>query len=260
MEATVEPTPPFAVEHTRKIAEAWTPAPPAEARSEARPVVGPHGGAASSPDALRGTHARATERAPGALPSELAPMPPSWAGELLSTDGDWRALTRRGLFGVGLAAVYGVALGARDGGLAILVHAAGVPAALVAVSLVGLPALYIALAFFDAPLAPKSAAGAAVRGLATSGLVLAGLSPLAALYVVTSESTDAAATAGAIGLVVGGALGLRHLLTTLRAALESADNATRFVATVAQVAFGLFSVVLAWRVWSGLLPLVGGAS
>ena len=123
----------------------------------------------------------------------------------------------------------------------------------------GLPALYIVLALFNAPLSIERASGAAVRGIASAGLSLAGLAPLAALYVVTSSSDAAAATAGACGLVAGGLLGLRHLTATLREALEAADSATRFVAGLAQLGFSLFAALLAWRVWSALLPLVGGA-
>lgn len=196
---------------------------------------------------------------PSPLPHEEPRVRASWARELLDVDGDARALARRAAFGVGLAAIYGAALGARDGGWALLTHAAGVPAALVAVGLVGLPSLYIVLALFDAPLSTRRAAGAAVRGIASSGLVLAGLAPLAALYVVTSASAEAAAIAGTWGLVLGGLLGLRHLVTTLREALEEADSATRLVATAAQLGFGLFAVLLGWRIWTGLLPLVGGA-
>ena len=62
-----------------------------------------------------------------------------------------------------------------------------------------------------------------------------------------------------LGLTVGGLLGLRHLVATLRDALEEADSATRFVAGLSQLGFSLFAALLAWRVWSALLPLVGGA-
>jgi hypothetical protein len=126
--------------------------------------------------------------------------------------------------------------------------------------MLGLPALYVVLALFDAPLSVRKAGGAAVAGVASAGLVLAGIAPLAALYVVTSGSADAASVAGGIGLVLGGLLGLRHLARALRAALETADSATRFVAALSQTGFAVFAMLLAWRVWSSLLPLVGGAS
>ncbi len=183
-----------------------------------------------------------------------------WTAALLDVRVASRGLVSRGLAGAGLASLYGVALGAREGGLAMLTHAIGVPAAILAVCVLGVPALYIVLGFFDAPLSPKKAIGAAVRGCASAGLVLAGLAPLAALYVVGSETAEGAAMAGALGLALGGALGLRHLVSTLREALADADSATRLMASLAQMGFSLFAVILAWRVWAALLPLVGGAS
>ncbi len=183
-----------------------------------------------------------------------------WTAALLDVQTDWRGLARRAALGAALSSTYGVALGAREGGLAMLRHAAGVPAALFAVCALGLPALYIVLALFDAPLSPKRALGAAARGCASAGLVLAGLAPLAALYVVGSESDAGAATAGMLGLAIGGLLGLRHLVSTLRDALQKSDSATRVMAGFAQIAFALFAIVLAWRVWAAMLPLVGGAS
>jgi hypothetical protein len=185
---------------------------------------------------------------------------PSWASELLEVRGDARDLLRRAALGAGLAAIYGVALGARDGVVSMAIHAVGVPAAILAVCALGLPALYIVLALFDAPLSPRDAIGAAVRGCATAGLALAGLAPLAALYVVGSETPEAASIAAGLGLALGGALGLRHLLATMREALMRADSATRAMAAVAQIGFGLFAIILAWRVWAALLPLCGGAS
>lgn len=272
MHATTEPAPsphppPHAVAARWRSASApaTEPAPSPAPRSSDRPPT----------DARREPSARAARdgasptprpEAPDASPAAVGRAPssaprirPSWAAQLLATDGDARGLARRGLTGVALASAYGLALGAREGGVALLVHAAGVPAALAAVTLLGLPALYIVLALFDAPLSPREAAGAAARGLASAGLVLAGVAPLAALYVVTSASAEAASLAAVVGLGLGGLLGLRHLVATLREALVRADTTTRFMAGVSQVGFGLFAVLLAWRVWGALLPLVGGA-
>ncbi len=256
------------MEATASLADQWEPAPipPSANAPKSRETIG---ALVAETTTARPTPRPAEEdddppppaaaRSPQPMPHEEPRVRPSWARALLEVDGDAAALARRAGFGVGLAAIYGAALGARDGGWALLTHAAGVPAALVGVGLVGLPSLYIVLALFDAPLSTRRAAGAAVRGIASSGLVLAGLAPLAALYVVTSASSEAAAIAGTFGLVLGGLLGLRHLVTTLRDALVEADSATRLMATVAQLGFGLFAVLLGWRIWSGLLPLVGGA-
>lgn len=257
------------MEATASLADQWEPAPvpPSSSPTKSRETIGALVAETTPAPPVREEEAPDdAEPPPPAAAARHTPMPheeprvrPSWARSLLEVDGDARALASRTAFGIGLAAIYGAALGAREGGWALLSHAAGVPAALVAVGLVGLPSLYIVLALFDAPLSTRKAAGAAVRGIASSGLVLAGLAPLAALYVVTSASSEAAGVAGTFGLVLGGLLGLRHLVTTLREALTEADSATRLVATVAQLGFGLFAVLLGWRIWSGLLPLVGGA-
>lgn len=183
-----------------------------------------------------------------------------WTSTLLDVDGDALGLLRRAAAGAGLSALYGAALGAREGTLAMLTHAVGVPAALLAVCALGVPALYIVLALFDAPLSPRAAVAAAVRGCASAGLVLAGLAPLAAVYVVGSDTVGGASMAGTLGLALGGLLGLRHFAATLREALERSDSATRLLAGLAQIAFAVFAVVLAWRVWASLLPLIGGAA
>ena len=235
------------MEATASLAESWQPAPaPDAAPPEAPP-----------PRPAESTRAPAPSPAKAATTSPQ--VRPSWARELLETDGGAPALARRGALGLGLAALYGAALGARDGGWALLTHAVGVPSALVVVGLVALPSLYIVLAIFDAPLSLEGAAGAAVRGIASSGLVLAGLAPLTALYVITSASAEAAAMAGTLGLVLGGVLGLRHLIVTLGEALADADSSTRRFAMLAQAGFSVFAVVLGWRIWASLLPLVGGA-
>lgn len=201
-----------------------------------------------------------TTQATRTVSPDVPQVRPSATSTLLSHAPSWRGLARRAGTGAALSMVYGLALGARSGGLSLLEHAVGVPAALVAVTLLGLPALYIVLALFDAPLSLHRAGSAAARGIASAGIVLAGLAPLAALYVVTSSSEGGAAVAGAMGLMVGGTLGLRHLASTLSAALREADSATRTVAGLAQLGFILFAALLAWRVWGALLPLLGGAS
>ncbi|MGE0787990.1 MAG: hypothetical protein AB7S26_20110 [Sandaracinaceae bacterium] len=199
-----------------------------------------------------------------AVPTPIEPAEPriraGWAAYLLSDDASTRSLVRRAAMGIGLASLYGVALGARAGGWALGIHALGVPAAIVAVTALGLPALYILLALFDTPLSIRAMGLAAVRGIASAGLLLAGLAPLTALYVVTSASTDGARVAGIVGLVIGGGLGLHHLMRALSNALSGADSATRGLAFVAQVGFAFFALLLACRVWGGLLPLIGGGA
>jgi hypothetical protein len=201
--------------------------------------------------------------APRAADSEAvapAPLSASWTASLLSDPGDFSAAREAARFGVGigLTALYGVALGARQGGKAFFAHAAGVPAALLAVSALGVPALYIVLALFNAPIEPARVVAASARAAARSGLLLAGLAPAAALFVVSSDRAETAAVAGALGLFVAGALGLHRLLGELRASLERAPFTTRAAAGLALLGFGLFATVLAARIWWAALPLLGG--
>jgi len=207
--------------------------------------------------------------APAATPAARSadatrPTPESWTAVFLAPaaveEVDLRAEAARFATGAGLAALYGLALGARDGGAALLRHALGVPAALLAVAGLGVPALFIALALFDAPLDPSRVAAAAARGSASAGLLLAGLAPAAALYVVSSEDGSAAALAGAFGLFVGGLAGLVRLLRELGRSAGWGSGSARVGTGLAFAVFALFATALAARVWWSTLPLLGGAS
>jgi len=185
----------------------------------------------------------------------------TFAEGALATDGAPIELARRAAIGLALASIAGLAMGLREGPIAMAVHAAGVPIALGAVAALGVPSLYVVLALFDAPLDPRAAASAAARGIAAAGLVLAGLAPAIGLFVVTSATAEAATLASAAALVAGGAIGLGHVIRVVGTALERADSATRTMAMLVLAGFALFAIALASRVWGSLLPvLVGGAS
>jgi len=212
------------------------------------------------PPAAPGDALAASAVPPMPAPPPPLPLPPSWTANLLAVDAELsprREATRFGV-GLGLAALYGLALGAREGRLAFLAHAAGVPAALLVAFGVGIPALYIFLALVDAPVAVAAVAAAATRATATAGLVLAGLAPAAALFVVTSERPGAAALAAGVGLAVGGAFGLGNVVSDLRRSVEGARAPVRVAADLAFGVFGLFAVIVALRVWMSLLPVLGG--
>ncbi|MFO0588701.1 MAG: hypothetical protein U0441_14220 [Polyangiaceae bacterium] len=189
-----------------------------------------------------------------------SPQSVTWTGTLLAHDAVFSARREAKRFGIGLglAAIYGLALGARDGRTSFLTHAVGVPAALLVAFGVGIPALYIFLAMLDAPVAPTAMASAASRAGAVSGLVLAGLAPAAALFVVSSDHRGAAALAAAAGLAVGGAFGLGHVVSDLRKSVATSAWSVRVLADVVFGVFGLFAVIVTLRVWASLLPLVGG--
>lgn len=185
----------------------------------------------------------------------------TFAEDALTTTGAPIELARRAAVGLALASISGLAMGLREGPVAMAVHAAGVPIALGAVAALGVPSLYVVLALFDAPLDARAAAAAAARGIAAAGLVLAGLAPAIAVFVVTSATSDGAALASGAALLAGGAIGLGHLIRVVASALERADSATRAMAVLVLAGFTVFAIALASRVWGSLLPvLVGGAS
>lgn len=164
--------------------------------------------------------------------------------------------------GLGLASLYGLAIGAREGGRALLDNALGAPSAMLAVGALGVPSFAIVLALMNAPVDGLRLAAVTSRATATTGLVLAGLAPAAALFALTSSTREAAVLTALLGLLVGGALGLWRLLFGLRSALSGADSATRILGTVVSGGFGIFAIALAARLWSSTLPalvLAGGA-
>jgi hypothetical protein len=197
-----------------------------------------------------------------AAPTSAPPEPPAsnWTSQLLAAQvpGGVRSEALRCATGLGLAAVYGLAVGARHGGGALLKSAAVVPLALSAAAALGIPATYIVLALFDAPIDPRRLGAATSRAMATTGLVLAGLAPAAALFVVSSEHPAAAAMSGAVGLALASAAGFRALMTDVLDGLSTSREGTRLASAAAIVAFGVFAAALSLRIWSACLPLFGG--
>jgi hypothetical protein len=190
--------------------------------------------------------------------------PTSFAASLLG-DGPkdaaaaWPDAARKFGAALALSAAYGIAIGTRDGGLGILKHAAAVPLAPLAVAGLGVPALFIVLTLFDAPVDPPAAIGAAARGAATTGLVLGGLAPAMALFVTTSDSRLGAAFCAGIGLILAGIFGLRAFLRALGAPLARASGGVRTISGFALAGFAVFGTALAARVWWSTLPIFGGA-
>ena len=116
----------------------------------------------------------------------LSPAPPPTLGARLiapEAQSATQELARLGA-GLGFAALYGLALGSRSGGMSMLQHAFGASAGLAAVGALGLPSLFVLLALVDAPVSPGALLAAGARGLASAGFVLAGLAPSAALLAV----------------------------------------------------------------------------
>jgi hypothetical protein len=180
----------------------------------------------------------------------VSPAQPSLGARLTSpeTQGATQELARLGT-GLGLAALYGLALGARTGGTALLQHALGASAGLAAVGVLGIPALFVLLALVNAPVSPSAMLSAGARSLASAGFVLAGLSPSAALLAVTIESPDAAAFVTRAGLTLAGGIGLFQLLSSVRLMLEGLPSGLRLKCNALLFGFGVFAIMLAARVW-----------
>jgi hypothetical protein len=160
--------------------------------------------------------------------------------------------------GLGLATAYGLALGARGGGLELLRHAVGAPLGLLVVAGITAPALFVRLALLDAPLRPSRMLAAVAHGCFNAGLVLAGLAPAAAMLVVSIESKAAAAWMSDLGLGLGGGIGLFSLCAALRTSLAEGSWQLRGRAFFSVAVFVVLSCLLAARVWGAWLPLLGG--
>lgn len=167
-------------------------------------------------------------------------------------------LTRLGA-GLGFAAVYGLALGARTGGVSLLQHALGAPAGLAAVGVLGVPSLYVLLALVDAPVTPSAMVAAAARALGSAGFVLAGLAPSAALLAVTIESPSAVAFVSRAGLTLAGGIGLYRLRCAVLDLLRELPATRRLRYSALLFGFCLFAMALAARVWFSL-PILQGAA
>ena len=194
------------------------------------------------------------------FPAFVSASRPSLSSRLTApeTQSAAQELARLGA-GLGLAALYGLALGARTGGMALVQHALGASAGLAAVGVLGIPALFVLLALVDAPVSPSAMLSAGARSLASAGFVLAGLAPSAALLAVTIESADAAAFVTRAGLTLAGGIGLYQLLSSVRAMLGELPPLARYKCNALLCGFSLFAIMLAARVWHAL-PILKGAA
>src|SRR4051812_1374115 len=196
---------------------------------------------------------------------QRAPVPesePGWAARLVLEDpgASPANLARHIATGLGLAALYGLAIGARQGGKALIVHALGVPLGLMLVVLVGTPAMFVFLSMCRASIDGRALASTTARGVGSAGVVLAGLAPAAALFVVSSATPRAATSAVLAGLLLGGGVALGR--TTWEVIRLSARGRAASVlgGAVVAVGFAVFAIALAVRVWSAVLPILGGVS
>ena len=175
------------------------------------------------------------------------PLAPDRLANLLyGNSSETRPMVERAASGLALSATFGAAAAARHGVLAMLVHAAGVPLGLTVAVLLATPALCIAVAHFDLPLDATGVVAAVCRGLAVTGLALLGMAPAALVLTATVESPVTAAVVTALGLALGGALGLRQVVRGLGSERRAY-----------LVVFIPFVVLLATRTWWLTLPMLG---
>lgn len=162
--------------------------------------------------------------------------------------------------GLALAALYGLALGVRTGGLSLLQHAVGVPLGLALLVLLLTPSLAVLFALLDAPFAPRQVFSAIARSASLAGLALAGLAPATALLAVTVDSAALVTTMARLGCLLAATVALGQLLSTLWDALGGVSGETRGKARLLSLSFGAFVLVLGGRLFTLLLPELGGAS
>jgi hypothetical protein len=160
--------------------------------------------------------------------------------------------------GLGLAATYGLALGVRGGGASLLQHALGAALGLAAAFALAVPSLFVLLALVDAPVSPSALLSVSARALASTGFVLAGLAPSAALLGVTIESPGAASFVAGAGFALAGGIGLSRFVSSARELLRDVPPALRAKCHVLLCAFAVFAVALADRIWQALPVLKGG--
>ena len=193
---------------------------------------------------------------------------PAWTERILditpdggpATAATWAREAQRLAVAIGLASLFGAALGLRVGGAAILTHAAGVALGIVAVCGLAVPALAIILALVDASIDALGLARATSRAAAAGGLLLAGLAPGAALFALTVEDGITVTLVGMGGLTLAGLLAMRSFVQQLAPHVKGSDGGAPRLALVAIPLFLVFASVLGARIWWVMLPIVRGGS
>jgi hypothetical protein len=138
----------------------------------------------------------------------------------------------------------------------MLVHGVGVPLGLAVGVVLGTPAFLVGLLHVGVKIDAAGVLAIAARAVATAGLVLGGLAPLAALVLVSSEEAWGAAVFAWIALLSAGALALRSLGRGIRELLGTAPSERRFAGYAIALAFALVTALLAVRVWTMTLPVL----
>jgi hypothetical protein len=196
-------------------------------------------------------------------PAHSVPEQPKNRDSLALELGSPIFLVERAAIGLALSLLFGLALGMHRGGLALLTHALAIPGGLLLTTCVSIPSLYIMLSMLGAPLRLELLLAAVSTAIHYAGRVLAGLSPIAALLVVTIREPIALALVAKCGLELAGVLSLYRLV----AAVRQANAASGSIPVAAQTKYGLvlcgfvvLALNLAQMAFSTLLPVLRGVS
>jgi len=184
----------------------------------------------------------------------------AWSEQLLSGPdaAGFRREAQRLAVAVLLSSLFGVAIGLRTGGLAIVTHALGVSLGIVGVCALAVPALAIMLALANAPVDALGLARATSGAAARAGLLLAGLAPGAVLFAVTVEDAITVTMVAAGGLSLAGLIAMQAFASELERQLG--DTRRGVLSKLALPTFLLFAAILAARIWWVSLPLLRGVS
>ena len=134
-------------------------------------------------------------------------------------------------------ALVGAALGLPDGPAAVAARAALLPAIVLGVALIMLPALYIGAAFLGVAPSARSVVTAAGSALADTGTVFLGLAPALAFLVVASTRPASVELLGYLAVALAVVIGLRALY--LRLFMERAARVVPLFACWAAVSVGI---------------------
>jgi len=194
---------------------------------------------------------------PAPPPPRTTPTARSHASALLdTTSSTWIDEARRLAVAASLTAIFGVSLGLRHGGVTLAWGAIGAPLGILAVGALAAPALGILLALANAPLDALDLARATSRAAAKAGILLAGVAPATALFVVTVEDAITVTIVGFGALILAGIIAARSFQHDLEPVLAKTPGAQRAVVRVAIWAFLAFAGTLAIRVWFMALPML----